>query len=105
MPGFVLHAGATVQCAHAGQALPVTPDPRVRVAGQPVVTLASTYTVVGCPFVPPAPGPCVSARWIIGALRVRASGVPVLLRDSQAVCAPTGTPLTVLVTQVRVKGV
>jgi hypothetical protein len=28
----------------------------------------------------------------------------VLLQDSQATCVPTGTPLTVAVTQVRVKG-
>jgi hypothetical protein len=35
---------------------------------------------------------------------VRAGGVPVLLQDSQAICAPTGTGLNVVVTQVRVKG-
>ena len=35
---------------------------------------------------------------------VPAGGQPVLLQDSQAVCAPTGTPLTVVVTQVRVRG-
>jgi hypothetical protein len=30
-------------------------------------------------------------------------GQPVLLQDSQSVCAPTGTPLTVVATQLRVK--
>jgi hypothetical protein len=30
-------------------------------------------------------------------------GQPVLLQDSQSLCTPTGTPLTVMVTQVRVK--
>jgi hypothetical protein len=30
--------------------------------------------------------------------------VPVLLQDSQSMCTPTGTPLTCLVVQVRVKG-
>jgi hypothetical protein len=28
----------------------------------------------------------------------------VLLQDSQAICTPTGTPLNVVVTQLRVKG-
>jgi len=40
----------------------------------------------------------------VGALRVLAGGQPVLLQDSQAVCVPTGTPLTVAMTQVRVRG-
>jgi hypothetical protein len=31
--------------------------------------------------------------------------VPLLLADSQAVCAPNGTPVTISVTQVRVKAV
>ncbi len=105
MPGFLLHVGATVLCAHGGQAQPTAPDPRVTVGGQPVTTLSAPYTVAGCPFVPPAGnGPCVTGQWLVGATRVVAGGVPVLLQDSQATCVPTGTPLTVVVTQVRVKG-
>jgi len=104
MPGFLLHVGATVLCAHAGQAQPTAPNPRVLVGGQPVVTLAAPYLVTGCPFVPPAAGPCVSAQWIVGAIRVLVGGAPALLQDSVAVCVPTGTPLTVVVTQVRAKG-
>jgi len=105
VPGFLLHVGATVLCAHGGQAQPTAPDPRVTVGGQPVTTLSAPYTVAGCPFVPPAGnGPCVTGQWLVGATRVVAGGVPVLLQDSQATCVPTGTPLTVVVTQVRVKG-
>ncbi len=106
MPGFVLHLGATVLCMHGGQAQPVAANPRVRVGGQPVVTLSSTYTVAGCALPPPpaANGPCVTAQFVTAATRVRAGGVPVLLQDSQAVCVPTGTPLNVVVTQVRVRG-
>ena len=105
MPGFLLHLGATVLCSHGGQALPTAPNPRVLVGGQPVTTQTAPYTVAGCAFVPPAGnGPCVTAQWVLGALRVRAGGQPVLLQDSQAICAPTGTPLMVAVTQVRVKG-
>ena len=92
-------------CMHGGQAQPTAPNPRVLVSGQPVVTLAAPYVVAGCPFVPPGGnGPCVTAQWVVGATRVLAGGMPVLLQDSQAVCVPTGTPLQVLVTQVRVQG-
>ena len=105
MPGFMLNAGAQVQCMHGGQAQPAATNPRVRVGGQPVTTQAAPYTVAGCAFVPPAGnGPCVTAQWVLAALRVRAGGQPVLLQDSQAICAPTGTPLNVVVTQVRVRG-
>jgi hypothetical protein len=48
--------------------------------------------------------PCVTAQWIVGALRVFAGGVPVLLQDSQATCIPNGTPVNIIVTQMRVKG-
>jgi hypothetical protein len=105
MPGTLLHAGATVMCMHGGQAQPMVPNPRVTVGGQPIVTQSTTYTIAGCPFVPPGgTGPCVTAQWITGAVRVTAGGVPVLLKDSQATCVPTGTGLNIVVTQIRVQG-
>lgn len=105
MPGFLLHFGATVLCAHGGQAMPSAPSPRVTVGGQPIATQASPYLVAACPFVPPSGnGPCVTAQFVVAALRVFSNGTPVLLQDSQSVCVPTGTPLSVVVTQPRVKG-
>lgn len=104
MPGYLLHVGATVLCAHGGQAQPTSPFPRVTVGGQPVVTQAAPYAVAGCALVPPPIPPCVTAQWVTGAMRVKAGGLPVLLQDSQSICAPTGTPLTVVMTQFRVKG-
>ena len=105
MPGFLLHLGATVMCAHGGQAQPTAPNPRVQVSGQPVVTQPLPYVIAGCPFVPPGGnGPCVTAQWISAATRVTAGGAPVLLQTSQAICTPTGTPLSVLSTQTRVTG-
>jgi len=104
MPGFLLHVGATVLCSHGGQAQPTSPNPRVTVGGQPIVTQAAPYTVAGCPFTVVSPVPCVTANWVVGATRVFAGGVPVLLQNSQAVCVPNGTPLNVVVTQVRVRG-
>jgi len=105
MPGFLLHVGATVMCSHGGQAQPTAPNPRVLVSGQPIVTQAAPYVVAGCAFVPPVGnGPCVTAQWVVGATRVFADGQPVLVQTSQAICAPTGTPLVILVTQTRVTG-
>lgn len=105
MPGFLVHVGATVMCMHGGQAMPTAPNPRVMVSGQPVVTITAPYTVAGCSFVPTAGnGPCVTAQWTVGATRVLAGGAPVVVQSSQAICTPTGTPLQITVTQVRVKG-
>ncbi len=106
MPGYVLHAGATVTCLHAGQAQPAASFPRVKVGGQPVTVQSSVYQVAGCTLPPPpaANGPCVTANWVTAALRVRAGGTPVLLQDSTAVCVPTGTGLIVAAVQPRVKG-
>ena len=106
MPGFLLHQGATVLCAHAGQAQPTVPNPRVLVGGMPTVTIAAPYVVAGCTMPPPSAGngPCVTAQFVSSATRVFSNGQPLLLMDSQAVCAPTGTPLMILLTQVRVTG-
>ena len=101
MPGTMLHVGATVLCAHAGQAQPTASNPRVTVGGQPTVTMSAPYTVAGCTLPPQAGGPCVTAQWVTAATRVTSGGVPLLLLDSQSVCAPTGTPLSVAQTQTR----
>lgn len=106
MPGFLLTVGSVVLCAHGGKAQATVPNPRVKVMGQPIVMQPMPWVVAGCTFPPPpaANGPCVVANWVIGAVRVKANGLPVLLQDSQALCTPTGTPLNVLFTQPRVKG-
>ena len=104
MPGFLLHVGASVLCAHGGQAQPTAPNPRVTVSGQPSVTMAAPWLVTGCALPPPtaANGPCVSAQFVTAATWVTSSGQPLLLFDSQAICAPTGTPLLIVASQMRV---
>src|SRR6266851_7647063 len=102
MPGPILHLNAVVLCVHGGQAMPTVPVPRVLVSGQPVATIAAPYAVVGCPFVPPAAGPCVTGQWVVGATRVLAMGQPVAIQAGVAVCAPTGTPLLPMTVQPRV---
>lgn len=104
MTGLLLDAQATVLCAHAGQALPTVPSTRVQLSAQPAVMLPVPYTVAGCTLPPVAGGPCVTAQWIVGAIRVLIEGAPALLTDSTAICVPTGTPLTPVVTQLRVQG-
>ncbi len=101
MPGPILHIGATVTCAHGGQAMPTAPVPRVTVSGQPVATIAAPYSVAGCAFPPASGGPCVTGQWVVGAVRVLAMGQPVAIQTGVAVCVPTGTPLLPVVVQPR----
>ena len=53
MPGFLLTAGASVQCAHAGIAQPILPAARVKVMGQPVVP-QGPYQIAACINPPPS---------------------------------------------------
>jgi len=96
--------GATVLCSHAGQAMPTVPDPRVLVSGMPVATLAAPWVVAGCAMPPPIAGngPCVTAMWSIGAVRVTSLGQPLLIMTGLATCVPTGTPLIPVSAQMRV---
>jgi hypothetical protein len=103
MPGFLLDITSTVMCAHGGQAQPTTPNPRLKIAGNAIVTQSTAYTVAGCGLTGTGPPPCATAQWLMGATRVKSMGQPVLLQDSQSTCVPTGTPLTVGAAQPRVK--
>ncbi|MBD2080291.1 hypothetical protein [Leptolyngbya sp. FACHB-17] len=107
MPGYLVQQGATVICAHGGQAQPTVPNPRVKLGRQPTVLQTSPYTIAGCSNPPPTAnvGPCTTANWTSGSMRVKSMGQPVILQDSLSVCVPTGTPLTVAVAQLRVKGI
>lgn len=105
MPGYLLHLGATVLCAHGGQAQPTVTNPRVTVSGQPITMQPAPYVIAGCPFnVSGSPVPCITGQWTTAATRITSNGMPVLLLDSQATCVPNGTPLIISATQVRVTG-
>ena len=108
MPGFLLHIGAQVTCSHGGQAVPTVVSPAITVSGQPVATLGAPYTIVGCARCRrrrPPTAPVCRRSCTVGATRVFAGGLPVLLLSSPAICMPTGTPLLVLAAQPRVTGV
>lgn len=104
MPGFLIHVGATVLCSHAGQAQASMPNPRVTVSGQPTVAMPGPWLIAGCVLPPPiaANGPCVTAQFVSAATRVTSNGQPLLCFDSQAICAPTVTPLLIVASQMRV---
>lgn len=102
MPGPILHLGASVLCMHGGPAQPTAPFPRVTVSGQPVVTLATPHVVASCALASTSTPPCVSAQWVVGAVRVLAGGTPVAIATGTAVCVPTGTGLLPVAFQTRV---
>jgi hypothetical protein len=102
MPGFVLTQAASVLCMHGGQAQPTAPLPRVLLSGQPAIGQTSVYTIAGCPLAPSSP-PCVTATWVVGAVRVRSGGIPLVINTGTAVCVPTGTGLLPVAFQTRVR--
>lgn len=104
MPGYMVQQGAMVTCLHGGQAQPTAANPRVTTLGMATVTMSTPYAVVGCTLPPPpgANGPCATGQWLTASLRVTSMGQPLVLADSTSVCAPSGTPLIVAATQLRV---
>jgi hypothetical protein len=102
MGGFLLHQGATVMCAHGGQAMPTVPNPRVTVNGQPTALLSAPWSVAGCPGVPSSIPPCVLAQWIVGTARVTSTGQPLTVLTGSGISTSNGTPLLPVMAQTRV---
>ena len=77
----------------------VVASPRVLVSGMPAAVLTDQGLVAGCVFtVGPKPQPCVTTKWIVGATRVTANGVPLLINPPVALClsaeqSPGGPPI------------
>lgn len=102
---FLLHDKATGKCAHGGSAKPVIGNPRVRLGGQPVLTVASPFAISSCPnMIGTAKFPCVLGLVGKAATRVKVMGLPVLLDTSKPTNVPTGVSTTITGTQARVKG-
>jgi hypothetical protein len=89
MAGHMLTAGSSLKCPHGGTVsiIPSKPSPA---AGAAVATAADQFVVVGCPFqlptTPPIPSPCVTVRWVVTDVRVKANGAATLSRSSQGLC-------------------
>ena len=107
MPGFLIQQGATVMCAHGGQAAPLAPNPAVTLQGMPSCVLTGSWLVAGCPgIVAAAIAPCVSVQWLTGTTRVSSNGQPLLMQSSTALSLSNGAPLLpALVTQTRVSAI
>jgi hypothetical protein len=117
MPGFLLHAAASLKCFHGAGAAVVPSQVRVLVGGQPVATMDSKIGVVGCPFQVPVgtatkPQPCVQIRWVLPSTRFLVGGKPAALVPAlgpgPGVCEsvekiPQGAPIVGAV-QLRVVG-
>ena len=109
MAGMLLHVGASILCAHGGQAQVAPGAPRVRLGGQPAASMADLYPVAACPLnVSGAPQPCLKIDWITPAARVRIGGQPAVLSVSTgfgvgAPQAPQG-PASVVASQTRARG-
>ena len=103
MPGYILNSSSTLMCAHAGTAQPTVPSPRVKVMGQPAIVQSTSYLIAGCSLASVPSPPCVTATWTVAAVRVKSMGTPLVLQDSVSLCAPTGTPMQIVVVQPRVK--
>lgn len=90
-------------CSHGGQAMPTVPNPRVTVSGMPTVLLSAPWVIAGCAMPPPTAGngPCVTAQWIVGTMRVTSLGQPLVIMSGTATCVPTATPLIPVVAQTR----
>lgn len=107
MAGPVLHFGASLICPHGGQLTIIAASPRVLLGGMPAAVLTDQGLIAGCVFtVPPKPQPCVTTKWLAGATRVLASGVPLLTAPPAALTMsveqiPAGPPI-VLQVQARV---
>jgi len=98
MPGPMLTSTTQIKCAHAGTATPVSTNPKVTINAQPVVTIATQYTVAGCTFPSMSSGapPCVKAQFTSASTKVTSYGQFVLLGDSQATTLPNGTPAIIV---------
>jgi hypothetical protein len=96
---------ATVQCAHLGRGAATTPNPRIKINEQPVVTISTPYTIAGCTFPAMTGGnspPCVSGSFTTASTKVLTDTGFLLLADSQGTSLPNGTPLVVVPNQLRV---
>jgi hypothetical protein len=105
MPGPVLTATSTVQCAHFGRGTPAAPNPRVTIFAQPVVTISTQYAIAACTFPAMTAGnspPCVSGSFTTASTRVLSNTGFLLLADSQGTSLPNGTPLVVVPSQTQV---
>jgi uncharacterized Zn-binding protein involved in type VI secretion len=107
MPAPIYHLGATAICSHGGQVTPLPTQTRVLVSGQAVIRMGDTGLTAGCAFTLPGPkpSPCLTTKWLLGAVRVSVQGQPVIIQTNLGdAFSPENAPqakVSILVTQPR----
>ena len=105
--GDFLTTASALMCPHGGKVMAVPSDPLLTFGGSPVVLATDTWMVVGCPFVPVLPMPCLTVQWVKPALRSAANSSATLTSESVGLClsatGPAG-PVTVVATQPQAGG-
>ena len=109
MPSPILTTASTVTCPHGASVTLTTSNTIAKAEGAPFLLVSDIHTVSGCPFQIPAapspiPSPCLTVRWLVGAMQTNVNGVPVLLQTSVGLCisamqVPQGPPTIVNVQQ------
>lgn len=111
MAGQSLNVNSVLLCPHGGQVQIISSNTCTKGGGGFLVTIADTFTVIGCPFqipaAPPIPSPCVTVQWIISDTRVKVNGSPCLSQSDVGLClsaaqVPQG-PVSIVNTQTNVK--
>src|SRR5688500_3906454 len=111
MAGDSLTTASTLQCPHGATVSIVSSNQRAKADGASLATMADSFTISGCPFqlptTPPIPSPCLTVRWLVTDMRVKANGNLTLNKTSQGLCLsgariPQG-PASILSTQAKVK--
>jgi len=104
MAGNIMHKDALVACDHApGIAKADSPDQRVKVSGQPVMTVLRSYTITGCALTGTTSTACVSGMWLKGAQHVLVGGLPVAIDNGTSICLASGGKLNPKIVQQRVQ--
>jgi hypothetical protein len=89
-----------MMCAHGGSATQVASNVRVKANGNFVAVMSDEITLAGCGFtVPPGvPTPCIAAKFMTPAKRVKIGGVPAVLATTTALTTGMGPPVPLVVT-------
>jgi hypothetical protein len=100
----ILTTASTVMCPHGGTAQLITSNAEAKIDGAFALLQTDIHPIVGCPFAPVTPLPCLTIRWVTGAVQTKVRDVPVLLQTCVGLClnalqAPQGLAIVVQVQQ------
>lgn len=93
---LLLPMNTPLLCGHGGKATPALPNPRISLLGAAAIPQSSPVVIAGCPQAPPAGPPCVAGNWIMGSVRLKSLGQPLVLQNSPSTTQPTPVPMNVI---------